>query len=168
MQSFFKTAIITGIPFGLVMGIFFATFTHSSMLLTIFTTLFASILFGLSMAKISTLPQLQQPITPLLQPNEQILKVSPANHFVGLIAMGGWLFLTNQRLIFQAHRLMQQPYQLSTPITEITQIRSGITTLMHLAIRTRHHQNQRFVVGQRHAWSKAIQMQIAENAHENL
>lgn len=168
MQSFIKTALVTAIPFGLVIGTVFATITHVTMLPTVFITLFASILFGLTMAKISASPQLQQPTVPLLQSNEQILRVSPASHFVGIINMGGWLFLTNQRLIFRAHALMQQPYELSTPLTEIAQISPGISALMLVTIRTRQNQNQRFAVSQKYQWCEAIQQHITENAHENM
>lgn len=53
------------------------------------------------------------------EPGENILFETGANHFKGSEAVGGRLYLTEKRLIFQSHKLNIQNHQLSIPLSEI-------------------------------------------------
>ena len=45
---------------------------------------------------------------PRFRPSEKLLKQGPANLQRGIETVGGWLFLTNQRLIFRSHKFNVQ------------------------------------------------------------
>jgi hypothetical protein len=42
-----------------------------------------------------------------LEEDEPVLRHGAANHFLGPLAIGGWLFLTDRRLYFDPHRVLQ-------------------------------------------------------------
>jgi len=50
---------------------------------------------------------------------ETILKEGPANHYKGIECVGGWLYLTDKRLIFVAHNLNVQVHELNIPLNDI-------------------------------------------------
>jgi GRAM domain-containing protein len=92
------------------------------------------------------------------QPNENILLETPANHFKGIEAVGGKLYLTNKRLIFKSHKLNVQNHQLSLKLTDIKNVNRfknagflnnglSITTMMG---------NEKFVVEQIDDWIKFL------------
>jgi hypothetical protein len=62
-----------------------------------------------------------------LSPDETIVFQSPANHFKGMEAVGGMLYLTSLRLIFKSHRFNIQNHQCSINLNEITTVDTNKT-----------------------------------------
>jgi GRAM domain len=102
--------------------------------------------------------------TPLLA-GETVIKQGGANLFKTIEAVGGKLYLTNQRLIFEAHR-----YNVQSGVTEIklSEIQSTVTcwskifgliplTPNGLAVQVQgQKRDYRFVLWGRSEWCKAI------------
>ena len=57
-----------------------------------------------------------------VETNEILLFETFANHFKGIEGVGGKLYLTDRRLIFQSHKLNVQTHQLSIPLSQIQNV----------------------------------------------
>jgi hypothetical protein len=90
--------------------------------------------------------------------DEQLLKESPANLVRTVGRVGGWLYLTDQRLLFQPHRFNFNKDELSIPLLEIEEVgdyavAGWIPTGLQI---TTSEGVRRFVINVRGAWIKAI------------
>ena len=99
-----------------------------------------------------------------LKPNEQIIRQGLANLQKGVETVGGKLYLTNQRLVFEAHKFNVQG---GTTEIELSDIQStekcwtkflGLIPLMpnSLAVHTKTGKEYRFVVFFRGSWAASI------------
>ena len=89
------------------------------------------------------------------EPDENILFQTPANHFKGIEAVGGKLYLTNKRLIFKSHKLNIQTHQLDINLTEINSVDRYKTLGVidnGLSIITNQNKIEKFVVEQVEEW----------------
>ncbi|MEB3357825.1 MAG: GRAM domain-containing protein [Synechococcales bacterium] len=101
--------------------------------------------------------------TPLLA-NESIVKQGAANLQRGLESVGGQLYLTNQRLVFEPHCFNIQRKVAAIPVSAITDVRTCWTKFLNLlplfpnsiAVSTRTNQEYRLVVANRQSWVTAI------------
>lgn len=99
-----------------------------------------------------------------LKQNEQIIKQGAANLQKGLETVGGKLYLTNQRLIFEAHKLNTQGGSTEINLSDIQSSEKcwtkflGFLPLMpnSLAVYTKSGSECRFVLFGRGAWAAAI------------
>jgi hypothetical protein len=100
-------------------------------------------------------------------PGEQVLKQGPANLHKNIEAVGGRLYLTNRRLVFEAH-----VFNVQGGVTEIELARVASTRLCWtklfgviplfpnlLAVVTNDGVEHRFVLFGRKVWADAIQAQ---------
>jgi len=92
---------------------------------------------------------------------EVLLRQGPANHWRGPMNYGGWLYLTNARLRFVPHRMLQAQEAQEWPLEEITAAELVRTLLLvpnGLAIRLAEGADQRFVVrlSERDGWRNSI------------
>ena len=166
MQRFSKIFFLTSIPFGIFMGLVFAFNSHWR--LAVVSGLMAGILFGLIMAAFSTSQWVKDSSRPQILTNEQIVKDGPANHFKGLEGVGGWLFLTDRRLVFKSHSLNVQTHELSIPLNEISDAQPTLTAKFipnGLKVITRDGHSESFVVEGRREWSNQIKTMLAKNNH---
>jgi hypothetical protein len=126
-----------GTPLGLLIGLF----------------------FGFAMAaSTSVLRRRFQTVRPDFS-DEQLLFEGPANHFSGLEAAGGWLYLTTRRLLFRSHRLNFQPHETNLPLEDIVKASPTLTAGLipnGLLVNTISGRRERFVVDNRKRWSDAI------------
>jgi hypothetical protein len=98
-----------------------------------------------------------------LQPGEVVLRTGPANLFRGWEAAGGHLTLTNQRLVFEAHRFNLKSYSTLIELSAVTGLELCWTKLFNLiplvpnalAVQTAGAEF-RFVLHEREAWRRAI------------
>jgi hypothetical protein len=93
-------------------------------------------------------------IKTVAQPGEQLIFSSLANHYKGLEAVGGSLFLTNKRLIFESHSLNIQNHQCVIPLETITGFKKCSTGLVFpngLLIEAGTG-SEKFVVNRRQSW----------------
>jgi phosphate/sulfate permease len=87
--------------------------------------------------------------------DESVLFETPANHFKGIEAVGGRLYLTNKRLIFKSHKLNIQVHELSIDLGEIKSAdRHKTLGLVNngLSITTSQSVTEKFVVEQVEEW----------------
>ena len=156
MLRFLKTAVFAGVPFGLFMGLFFTLQLQSSFGFVL--GLGAGLLFGLLLAAFAAwqasrftreVPDLE---------GEQLLKQGPANHFRGWEGVGGWLYLTDKRLLFRSHRFNVQNHELSMPLAEIVEVQTCPTAwIVPNGLRVVTPSGaERFVVEGRRSWLEEI------------
>jgi len=102
-------------------------------------------------------------------PDETSVKDGAANLQRGIDTVGGWLYMTNRRLIFEATPLN---FDRSSTIIELTSIigtRKCWTKFLDLipifpnsfAVSTKEGQEYRFVSFTRQSWINAIESQMA-------
>ncbi len=88
-------------------------------------------------------------------PGEDVKFKTPANHIKGIEAVGGKLYLTNQRLIFKSHKLNFQNHLLSIDLKDIESVdrykRVGMIN-NGLSITTAQNVKEKFVVEQVEEW----------------
>lgn len=100
-----------------------------------------------------------------LQPNENVLKKGGANLQKGIETVGGWLFLTDQRLIFESHAFNVQSGNTEIALKDIADLQFCWTKFLNviplmpnsLSIKTNDGQELRFVLFGRSAWKKEIE-----------
>jgi hypothetical protein len=91
----------------------------------------------------------------VLEEEERILYQSPANHFVGMEAVGGMLTLTNQRLLFKSHRFNIQNHLRSINLSAIKVVDTYKNLGMinnGLIVTTDTNHTEKFVVSELSEW----------------
>ncbi len=99
-----------------------------------------------------------------LKQDEQIIKQGAANLQKGLEAVGGKLYLTNQRLVFEAHRMNIQGGNTEINLSDIQSSKNCWTKFLgfiplvptSFAVYTKTGAEYCFVVWGRRAWRAAI------------
>ncbi len=97
--------------------------------------------------------------------NEQILKQGSANLQKGMETVGGKLYLTNQRLVFEAHAVNVQGGNTEIALTDILSLVKCWTKFLgfipltpnSLEVHTKENVKYRFVLFGREAWKAAIE-----------
>jgi hypothetical protein len=105
-------------------------------------------------------------------PGEEIIKEGGANLQRGLETVGGRLFLTNQRLVFESHAFNLQTGATIIPLADISETMPCWTRFLNLipvtpnslAVSTSEDQQHRFVLSGRTEWKTAIDTQKDQNA----
>jgi len=100
-----------------------------------------------------------------LKQNEQIIKQGAANLQKGLETVGGKLYLTNQRLVFEAHKINIQGGITEINLSEIQSSEKCWTKYLgyiplipnSLAVYTKEGKEYRFVLSGRGTWAAAIE-----------
>ena len=90
---------------------------------------------------------------------ENILFVTPANHFKGIEAIGGKLYLTEKRLVFKSHKLNIQNHVLSIILQDIISVdRYKTLGLVNngLIISTCQNITEKFVVERAEEWNNKL------------
>ncbi len=104
--------------------------------------------------------------TPFLS-GESPVKDGAANLQRGIETVGGWLYLTNQRLIFESHAFNIQTGGTIIPLVSITGARKCWTRFLNLiplvpnsvAVAAKDGKEYRFATFSRQAWIDAIDSQ---------
>jgi hypothetical protein len=156
MPPFLKTTLLTGVPFGLVMGVFFTLSQRNP--LGLVYGLVAGLIFGVLLAAFAAKQRSRFTQEDPCQDGERLLKQGPANHFRGWEGVGGWLYLTDRRLLFRPHRFNVQRHELSVPLTKVVGAAACATAWVipnGLRVTTAQGAEQ-FVVEGRRGWAEAI------------
>ena len=103
------------------------------------------------------------PQTPLA-PGEPLVKEGRANLQRGVESVGGHLYLTDRRLIFESHRFNVQKGATEIPLADVTDMRKTWTKFLGLipiapnsiAVTTRDGTVRQIVLSGRDAWLAAI------------
>ncbi len=99
-----------------------------------------------------------------LLPDETIIKEGLANMQRGIEAVGGKLYLTNQRLVFESHAFNIQTGATIIPLSSVTGVRKCWTRLLGLipmvpngiAVSAKEGKKYRFVTWGRQEWISTI------------
>ena len=152
MKRFLILALLAGLPFGIVMGVFFSLIFGEGILLGLTTGTF----FGIWTAA----SQRRNERNPPAFEGENVLFQSPANHFRGIESVGGWLVLTDQRLLFQPHRFNIQKEEWSLPLSDLIRMEPrrsfGILPTGMGAVTTAGE--ERFMVEKRMPWLREVEL----------
>lgn len=106
-----------------------------------------------------------------LMPGEAIAKKGKASMYRRLETVGGNLFLTNQRLIFESHAINVQTGTVEIPLTAISDLEFRWTKILNLipvfpntiAVSTSDGTINKFIVFGRAEWKEAIEAEIAKS-----
>jgi hypothetical protein len=156
-NKFLKVMLVTGIPFGLFMGIFWA-FSYGPISGIVMGGL-AGLLFGAAMSAFAGYQKKKFESDRPLVPGEDLVKEGGANHFKKIEAVGGWIYLTQKRLLFRPHSINFQRQELSVPLSEISEVKLRKTFWIipnGLEIKTIDGRTEKFVVEDRQDWVKKI------------
>src|SRR5215212_1763560 len=104
-----------------------------------------------------------------LRPGEALVRESRANMQRGIESVGGHLYLTDQRLIFESHKLNVQRGPAEIPLGEVAGMRKEWTKFLNLiptapntlAVTTAGGDAYRFVCSKRDDWIAAVEQQRA-------
>lgn len=94
-----------------------------------------------------------------LRNNESVIKQGSANHWQGWEAVGGNLFLTDQRLVFRSHSFNVQRQETSIELEEVAFVKLRNNFLLvpnGMSIFLRNQQEERFVIWSRKDWVNKI------------
>ena len=151
-----RIALNTGVPFGIIMGAEFSV--SAGWRIGVPMGLVSGVLFGLGLAVFMAY------VTPkrgeLSVPDgERLLKDGPANRFVGVEGVGGWLYLTNAAIRFRPHSFNIQKQEFALPLEAIASAVTSRTLGLipnGLVLSTTASVNERFVVEGSKDWVRAI------------
>lgn len=156
-------AIIGSIIFGILLILLTGSFSFSNLkavlLPTLIFGLFMGVVFPFILKKMT--PLLEKKVkTPKLFENENIISEGKANLFRNWwIATGGKIFLTNKRLIFNAHKYNFQKGETSIELQDISSIQERKTANLvdnGLRIETTDNSRYDFVVNHRSQWIERL------------
>lgn len=102
-------------------------------------------------------------IKPELTENENIEIEGPANLFRGFEGVGGKLFITNKKLIFNSHKINIQKGQIDIPYENISEIIKRKTAKLidnGIRIKTNDGNEFNFVVNEREQWIEKLNQKI--------
>ena len=166
-----RNSVRAGLGFGIGMSVFFIlqnllTNDHqtskeiiNAVVSGLVAGLISGFLFGWLIGVFSKSKVVKETTKIELHPNETMLFETPANHFKGMEGVGGNLYLTNKRLVFQSHKLNIQNHQLSINLADIRNadrykpievINNGLSIIKN------NDTIEKFVVEQPDQWVKQI------------
>ncbi|MBY0459734.1 MAG: hypothetical protein K2V38_20640 [Gemmataceae bacterium] len=99
-----------------------------------------------------------------LRRDEDVIRESAANLQRGIEAVGGWLYLTTRRLVFEAHAFNVQSGATVIPLEDVQDIYKCWTKFLglipvfpnSLAVETTRGKTFKFVLFDRDRWARAI------------
>jgi hypothetical protein len=149
MKRFFVTALMTGVPFGLCMGLFYSG-RGGALAMGIAN----GVAFGLAMGGFMAWQHKRSAKLLAHYESEGLVHHGPANYG----AAGGWLVLTKQRLLFEPHKLnLGLGKRVEVPAAEIGGARPGDGAIPNkIAVVTRGNQTLQFVVRSRAEWLEKL------------
>lgn len=98
-----------------------------------------------------------------LSESEVVILKKPANLFRGIEAVGGWMSITNKRIIFNPHKLniQKQPIEmLYSEILEVSKRNTFYCVPNGIKIKVKTGQQYKFVTWKRNALIKLIDEKI--------
>ncbi len=167
MREFIKNALLTGLPFGVFMGAIFVLhfslrpffgFRYDLLVFGVGIGTVCGVLFGVLMAAFSSYQGKKLTSENPCGLGEELIKQGGANHFLRGEGVGGYLYLTNERLLFKSHKFNIQNHEVSILIADIDSARpylvagfvpSGLEVVTG-------DRRERFVVAGRHDWAEEI------------
>jgi GRAM domain len=156
-MSFFRTFLMTGLPFGFVMGTFFS-FQYGWQL-GLVSGFAGGIFFGIMMAAFVAYQAKQFTENRPIAIDEQLIKEGGANHFMNREGVGGWIYLTDSRFYFKSHDLNIQNHEFIVNLNEIADAEktNSLGVIPNgLKLTLKNQTVEKFVVTGAKSWEKAI------------
>lgn len=148
MKKFLLDAAKTGVPFGVAMGLVAAASGDNAVVLGAAQ----GIAFGCLMAGFMALYEKRAAKVVAELAPEGIVHHGPATH-MATGRIGGWLVLTEQRLVFVPHKLNVGGKRQELAVADVAGARPGDALLPNqIEVVTRAGQRLRFVVKKRRDW----------------
>ncbi len=160
-----------GLIFGITLAIIYilqdilghADLSTQHFIVVIVSSLFGGavggILFGWILGILTGSRQLSKDTQITIDTNETIVFTTGANHFKGVEAVGGKLYLTNKRLIFKSHSFNIQNHEFSISLSEVDKVKRydtfGIVN-NGLLVTTVHNSIEKFVVQEPGEWMNQL------------
>lgn len=95
-----------------------------------------------------------------LKKGEILVKEGRANHWKGIEAVGGTLFLTDHRLVFKPHGFNIQIHEESISLDQIVSIKASRTFFVlpnQISVELANGRKERYVVWNRKSWIQKIE-----------
>lgn len=157
-KEYLKVSIYAGLAFGFIMGLFFMIVTFS-LLQGLKAFIFSAFFFGLILyCFIYYQSRIFKKHRKDHIGEKTIVYEGGANHFRGGESVGGWLYLTENELIFKSHNINIQNHQQAISLSRITDIKTTMTLgiVPNGLIVSVNDENERFVVFNRKEWIQKI------------
>jgi hypothetical protein len=168
MKPSIRDALVFGTLYGILMGLFFGVSIGLLMGISrgvvtgVAGAVTTGIVFGIFMARaraasVAIQRRESQECPEIIR--EGLLYDGPANHFLNLESVGGWLYLTEKGLFFRSHKLNLRPHELSVPLPEISEVQAVRTAKIFqngLLLTTTSGTVERFVVEENKKWCAEI------------
>ena len=124
-----KMGTLSGLLFGAGMGLLFIPLLYlaGDVKDGIGLSLGCGVAFGGAMGWFSLIASRRLRSKIPLRGGESLIHQGPANHFVGKEAVGGWLYLTNQRLLFASHGANFFVHEWEAPLSAIEGVSICVT-----------------------------------------
>jgi hypothetical protein len=138
--------VVAAVPFGLAWGWMTG--------LGVVASSVTGALFGIGMASFMVAARRRLVQNPPTVPGEHVIFHSPANHFRGGEGVGGWLVLTDNRLLFRPHKFNVQTGDWSVSLDEVQRLEPRPTAwvIPNGLLAVTDHGEERFVVEERARW----------------
>lgn len=118
--KYFKTFLLSGVAFGLLMWAFFASVGYPS---AGRYALIAGFLFGFTITIVVKVGMARSDSEQKeMLGDKPVVLSGVANHLMPLESVGGWLYLTQNALCFKSHDFNVQAHETVVPLTEIKSI----------------------------------------------
>jgi hypothetical protein len=156
-SRFVKTALTTGAPFGLLMGPLFG-FGFQLGVFGVALGALCGVLFGVCMGAFASYQGRKFASENPGAPGEDLIRHGVANRFLRLEGVGGYLYLTTERLLFRSHKVNVRNHELSIPLKDIVSVRPYLTAgfIPNGLEVVWAEGRERFVVEDRHGWADGI------------
>lgn len=159
--TFIKNFFLSGLPFGVAMGALFTVMYGTKTGLT--GGILSGILFGLAIAAfIAWMNSRIASVQAAHLKDQHVLRAGLANHMLGGISIGGWLFLTDTKLYFVPHGLNAQRGKLTIPLKDVTSADTFLAIGFipnGLRVTTKDGEES-FVVNRHKAWKRAVERAV--------
>lgn len=156
---FWKTFFRAALPFGIFFAAMELFLFQRSPVVTAVTSFISAGLFGGITTMFSRSDWFRGSTVPSLAESEEIRYSGAATHFRGWEGVGGRLFLTEDRLVFQPHTLNIQSGEQSWPLSAIEDAQLSRIFLVvptGLDVQLRSGETERFGTWDRQQWRAAI------------
>jgi hypothetical protein len=167
LDSYKKQRVKAGLYFGILIAIFSIAedllrsnnYSFNQILkyiaLALISGAIAGLVFGFLIGLFMKSKYVNAAVKIETETGENILFETLANHFKGIEAVGGKLYLTNKRLIFKSHKLNINNHQLSILLNDIIAINRYKTLGIinnGLSVVTKDNTGEKFVVNDIKEW----------------
>lgn len=163
MKDHYKALLLGGGGFGCCMGLF-ATILTFNLMDGLLVALVCGAIFGLLLSLFVYIQtnNFKKHRSEIVDENNLIFD-GGANHFKGSESVGGWLYLTQNELIFKSHNFNIQNHKEVIPLNQITGIRApkNLGFIPNGVTITANGIDERYVVFKRKEWIHKINEAIA-------